>query len=204
MKIDIEKNDIIFNNINNLEELWNFMKNNIKYGWTNNNHEYRDFDDNRKNDEYFIHSAIETISDGYGICMDQVQLEKEFCEFKKIPYTTISFQFKDDKGNYLNYGHTFIIAYEDGEFKYFERAFAPNANIVGFNTLEEAISKSIAYYIMCFDDLKLQSVDNMLLYINPNYKVGMTTKEIFETELNCNNKINEYIEQIKTIIKELS
>lgn len=194
----------IFSNINNLDELWDFMKNNIKYGWTNKNHEFRDFNDSRKNDEYFIHSAAETIKDGYGICMDQVQLEKEFCESKKIPYTVVSFQFKDENGNYLSYGHIFIVAHENGEFKYFERAFEPNANIVGFPTLEEAISKPIAYYMMCFDELKMQSVDNMLLYINPEYKAGMKTKEVFETELKCDNKASEYAEQIKRIIKEFS
>ena len=193
----------LFHNIKDLNELWHFMKKNIDYAWTNKKHERRELYDDRMKEEYFIHSAYETIEDGCGICLDQVQLEKEFCEAKKIPYTMVCIQFKDKKDNYLSRGHTFMVAYEDHQYKYFERAFLPCANVVPFDSLEEAIVTVISYYIMCFDDLSIKSVNNMLIYIDPDYKVGMTTQEVFSVEINSENKTSEFSEQIKKKLKEL-
>lgn len=191
-------------NVNNLNELWYFMKENIQYGWTNKNHEVRQYGDSRQGEEYFLHSSEETLKSGYGICLDQVEVEKEFCRKKGIQFKTISFNFKNEDGSYKNSGHTFLVANEDGKWKYFERAFEPCLNLVEFESLEEAIATPIACYMSCYDSLKLEDIDFMNIYLNPNYKPGMNTQEIFEIEFSAQNIKEELCSLLKEKYRELN
>ena len=56
------------------DDLWHYIHENIKYGWTNKNGEFREYNDSRKFEEYYFHSPEETVERKSGLCGDQVLL----------------------------------------------------------------------------------------------------------------------------------
>ena len=68
-------------NLKTPDDLWKYMHDNIKYGWTNKNGEFREYNDSRQNEEYYIHSPKETVERKSGICSDQVLLEKDWFDW---------------------------------------------------------------------------------------------------------------------------
>ena len=110
------------------DQLWKYMHENIKYGWTNKKGEFREYNDSRQHKEYYLHSPQETVERKSGICGDQVLLEKAWFNHHNIENHIISFGFKDDNGKRIGGGHVFLVYIMDGKYYYFENNGAMAAN----------------------------------------------------------------------------
>ena len=77
----------MMHNIKTPEELLDYMKNNIQYGYLGNNgkiYHYNDFDfDKDWYQEYILENKDDVIKNKVGNCWDQVEFEREWFKAKK-------------------------------------------------------------------------------------------------------------------------
>lgn len=129
-----------FDEINNPEQLYTYMKYYIQYGFISNK-DFKPYVRKKVNnddlyekilfDTYYLQSPEELLKSGYGICYDQVELERYwFCKhnYKVFTYYT----------PYHN--HAFLI-YKDGSNYYaFERTIKKYNGIYQASSLDDAIT----------------------------------------------------------------
>ena len=182
------------------DELWKYMHENIKYGWTNKNGEFREYNDSRQSKEYYFHSPQETVERKSGICGDQVLLEKDWFNHHNIENHIISFGFKDNIGNRIGGGHVFLIYVINKKYYYFENAFVPCANIIEFDTLDELIGTAIAAYLVVTNNT--DKVNRLFITIDGHLSIGNDTNMDYAETINDKDVYADYIEDVKNCIKE--
>ena len=164
------------------DDLWHYMHENIKYGWTNKDGKFREYDDPRKFEEYYFHSPEETVERRSGLCGDQVLLEKMWFDNKKIENHIVKFGFKDDDDKRIGGGHVFLVFVQHDKYYYFENSFAPCANIVEFESFDELVGTAIALYLIATNNT--DKIDRLYVTIDGHLNVN-------------NNHQQDYIETIK-------
>ncbi len=128
-----------FNQIQTPEKLYQFMKEYIHYGFVSN------FDGNiytHQNlqddclyeqilyEQYFLQTPSDLLKSKYGLCFDQVELERYW--FLKHNYTVFTY--------YIRFhNHCFLIYKKENQYYLFERTYKPLIGIHSFSSLEEAI-----------------------------------------------------------------
>ena len=182
------------------DQLWKYMHENIKYGWTNKKGEFREYNDSRQHKEYYLHSPQETVERKSGICGDQVLLEKAWFNHHNIENHIISFGFKDDNGKRIGGGHVFLVYIMDGKYYYFENAFAPCANIIEFNTLKELIGTVIAAYLTATNNT--EKTNKLYVTIDGHLSIGNDTNKNYEETINDKDIYENYIKDVKIEIKK--
>lgn len=176
------------------DDLWHYMHENIKYGWTNKKGEFREYGDPRMMEEYYFHSPEETVDRQSGLCGDQVLLEKMWFDHHKIENHIVSFGFKDEKGKRIGGGHTFLVYKDNDKFYYFENAFMPCANIVEFDDFNELVGTAIAMYLLCTNNK--DKTDKIFTTIDGNLSINSNTQQHYEETINDEDTYNNYREEV--------
>lgn len=134
MKIDFDKLGI-----NDENDLYNYIINNIRYGTVDKIlKEYDNTDDNFF-DKYMLQLPYQIIQTGVGTCWDQVELIREFCEYKKYISHTF-FGIYNEPKNSNNPTHTFLVFEKGDKYFWIETAWYDNRGIHKYNSLDELIS----------------------------------------------------------------
>lgn len=186
-----------YNKINTPEELLDFMKNNIKYGFSDENGKvYGEWDSNSSSDfqtnfssKYRLLSPSNLIKNKYGVCWDQVELERDW--FKRHNYECktffIWFYFKE-KNNYIT--HTYLV-YRDkisNKYCYFENSDFKNMGIHEFDSYKDAIEyqrlKHISFNKECGNIINDEILSHLEIYDFDAPKYGCSVDEYFSHILN--------------------
>lgn len=133
------------------EDILEFMKNNIRYGWLDINNE--EHIGNMKNFRSLYRTATleETLSHGIGTCIEQVYLMKMFLDGIDIPSKMFCTRiYENDDFNDMDaeeHMHCFLLYYLNGKVYQIEHPNWERIGIYEFESEEEAISKINEYYI---------------------------------------------------------
>ena len=139
------------NEIKNPNQILDFMKENIKYGWldVNNNQHIGNMKDFRR--LYRTASLEETLRYGIGTCIEQVQLMKNLLDKINIPnkmFCTRIYEGQDfndlDSDEHM---HCFILYYFNNKVYQIEHPNWERIGIYEFNSEEQAINEINQYYI---------------------------------------------------------
>ena len=184
------------------DDLWHYMHENIKYGWTNKKGEFRKFDDSRKFEEYYFHSPEETVTRKSGICGDQVLLEKEWFDYHNIENHIVTFGFKNETGKKIGGGHTFLVYIENDKYYYFENAYEQCANIIEFDSFKELVGTAIAVYLI--DTNNIDKIDKIFVNIDGHLNINSNTKQNFEETINDVDVYKQYKEEVENALTKFS
>ena len=137
-------------NIKTKEDVLEYMKRNIKYGWIdiNGDKHINTMKDFRR--LYKTSSVEDTIKNKLGTCIEQVSLMKYLCDIANIKskmYSTRIYE-RDDYDNLEEeeHMHCFLLVFEDNKVYHLEH---PNFNRIGiyeYSNEEEAIKTINDYY----------------------------------------------------------
>lgn len=163
----------MFNDIKTVEELYNFMRENLKYGFVSNKDKkcYRRVEVN--NDElyekmlfesYYLQTPEEVLKSGYGICYDQVEFARKW--FLENNYEVFTFFSK-----YHN--HSFLIYKENDNYYLFERTFPGHNGIYEGKTLKDCLN---IYKSMQFENAD-KEICEIKIYPYENVKFGINFEE---------------------------
>ena len=122
-----------------INEIMNKLES-INYGVLdkNNNNIMDDEASEKKfNKIYRLLSAEDLLDKGYGVCWDQVELERKLIQDSNIDCETY-FIYIDDK-NYLP-SHTFLVYEEDNHYYWFEHSWYDQKGIYKYNSKNELIN----------------------------------------------------------------
>lgn len=143
-----------YKNISTPKELLDYMSNNIKYGFVDENgmiYNNPDSNDWKENwyDKCIVQDGLGLLNTKYGICWDQVELERKWFEENKYKYKTLFLWF--DIYNSDLPTHTFLIYEYETKFYWFENSFEKYRGIHSFNSEKELIddvkNKQLEYAI---------------------------------------------------------
>ena len=156
--------------IKTIDALYLFMKKNIKYGFVSkiDNKCYRRdelnddaFYDYMIKNGYYLQSPNELLKSRYGICYDQIELERKWFEDHNYEvYTYFS--------EYHNHG--ILIFKKNDKYYLMERSFPKHNGIYESNSLEECFEK----YIQMQKEEMTKKIDeiNIYPYKKPEYGLG--------------------------------
>lgn len=133
------------------EDILEFMKDNIKYGWLDINNE--EHIGNMKNFRklYRTSSVDETLSHGIGTCIEQVYLMSKLLDKINVPNKMFCTRIYEGKNfNDLDaeeHMHCFILYYLNDKVYQIEHPNFEKVGIYEFNDEQEAIDKINDYYV---------------------------------------------------------
>lgn len=182
------------------DDLWHYMHENIKYGWTNKDGEFREYGDPRMMEEYYFHSPEETVERKSGLCGDQVLLEKMWFDYHKIENHIVQFGFKNDDGKKIGGGHTFLVYVDNGKYYYFENAFMPSANIIEFDNFKELVGTEIAVYLLCTNNT--DKVDKIYTTVDGHLSINSNTQEHYKETIIDEDTYIDYREEVEKGFKK--
>ena len=114
--------------------------NDIKYGFVDNNKniypEDKDDWDNNFGIKYHLQDPKTLINTKYGVCWDQVELERYYLKSKKLNFKSYFIVNYDGK---IFPTHTFIILNDENKYYWLEHSWEPHRGIHKFETLTEAL-----------------------------------------------------------------
>ena len=163
-----------FDDIKTPNELLDFMKNNIKYGFLGKNGKkyYDQYSEewNDWNNECIVQSGEEVLNSNIGTCWDQVELERLWFEKNNYNFKTIFMWF--EVGRECNLPtHTFLLFEHDNKWYWFENSFEMYRGIHEYNSLEEAIedvkSKQIEFTSKNYKDFSEEDKQTLVSYEYP-------------------------------------
>lgn len=153
--------------------------NDIKYGYVDDNKNIYpdDIDDWDINFSklYHLQSPLELINNKYGVCWDQVELERYYLEKDNIDSKSYFIIAYDNK---IEPTHTFIVI-KSGNYYWFEHSWEPYRGVHEYKTLNELLTdvkNKFESYI------KSQNINN--------YKISIYQYDKPKYGLNCINFIN--------------
>lgn len=179
-------------NIKTPEDILNFMKDNIRYGWLDINNE--EHIGNMKNFRklYRTSTIEETLSHGIGTCIEQVNLMSKLLAKMNIPnkmFCTRIYEGKDFNNlEAEEHMHCFVLYYLNDKVYQIEHPNWEKIGIYEFENEKEAIDKINDYYVKMADG-KSRPVTEFF-EVNPN----LSFKDF-------NNYINS-LDQIKGAVKK--
>ena len=171
-----------------LECILNKM-NDIKYGFADENKNiYSDNEENWDNhfqSKYFLQSPELLIKTKFGVCWDQVELERYYLEIDHIPYHSYFMINYDGK---IFPTHTFIIANDDKNYYWLEHSWEPHQGIHKYKSLNESLlSIEDTFNQMLKRKYNISNdYTTVYQYTKPNYHI--TAKE-FMKHCESSNKI---------------
>ena len=131
-----------YDQINTPNELLEYMKNNIKYGFMGKNgKKYYNQNSIEWNDwekECFVQSGEEVLESNIGTCWDQVEFERMWFDQKNINYKTLFIWFEVGRENSLPC-HTFLLFEHKEKWYWFENSFEKYRGIHKYDSEEDAI-----------------------------------------------------------------
>lgn len=147
-------------------QLLDFMNDHIMYGFKGTDEELYTEDDSEnfkfgEETAWKLSSPSKVLEDGYGICWDQVEFERQwFVEHDFVVKTLFMWFELDHENPYTT--HTFLIYEEENKYCLFEHADCQNRGIKKFDSYKDAL-----YY----------QIEN---HLKSNKKIAPMTKDIVE------------------------
>lgn len=145
---NIKTLDQLLEKLKTPEELSEYMRKNIEYGFVGkeNNKVYSssdiDFDVDFEK-EYFLQPPEQLLNSKNGLCWDQVELERQWFLKQKFDFKTYFLMFVKEESNNLP-THTFLTYKNKDKFYWFENSFEANKGIheyENFDALIEDVKK---------------------------------------------------------------
>lgn len=125
-----------YNLIDTPYELSSYMHFNIAYKWMDQSGTFHEELDSKMYTEFSLMSLQEVVDNHCGICVDQVELERDWFEKHNYQYEVLNIQiFRENDAP----GHTFLIYFENDEWHWFENAWMDNKGIHSYPTREQLI-----------------------------------------------------------------
>ena len=173
----------LLNEITNPNGLLEFMCNNIKYGYINNDNKlYTDVNSKEFSDNWcdcIVQDYEGVLKIGVGTCWDQVELERYWFYKNNYKFKTyfVCYDIIEEHSS-----HTFLVYEENNKYYWFEFAFSMYQGIHKYDNidllLKDVISKSIKYnkeYLKIKDKLE----DKVVLYEYPKPKKNCSVDEFY-------------------------
>ena len=131
-----------YNKISNLDELMDWMDNNIKYGYIDINGNIHDNELQGLRELFITRDAKSAVESGYGTCIEQAKIIDE--KLKQFGYETYTYCSSSGPLNALITDHSarmhsFILAVKDNKCVYFEHANTQRRGIHNFDSIDQAI-----------------------------------------------------------------
>jgi len=165
-------NDVFeeYNKIKNINDLYYFMKKNIKYGFVSkiDNKKYRrdELNDDAFYDYmivngYYLQSPNELLKNRYGVCYDQIELERKWLEDHNYNVHTFFSEY---------HNHGILIFEKDNKYYLMERSFPKHNGIYESDSLNGCFD---IYIKMQKEEMK-EKIDtiNIYPYDKPKYGQG--------------------------------
>ena len=181
------------NDIKTPDDILEFMKENIKYGWLdiNNNEHIGNMKDFRK--LYRTASIEETLKHKIGTCIEQVYLIKTLLDkinIKNKMFCTRIYESNDfndlDKEEHM---HCFVLYYLDNKVYHIEHPNFEKIGIYEYDSEEIAINKINEYYVNMSGGIPRPITE--FYEVNPN----LSFKE-FNNYINSLDKENSYVKDL--------
>lgn len=132
-----------FYSIKSIEELLKWMDD-ISYGWfSNKDRKMYKGDDGDEYDfynYYFLQSPWELMKSKYGVCWDQVEIERIWFEENKIKFITVYIEINDKQGCP---SHTFLVYKNANKIYWFEHSWGNYKGIHEYDSLSKLIKDVI-------------------------------------------------------------
>ena len=153
-----------------IEEIFNKMEK-IKYGYVDCSNNVHKMVDDVFSKLYILQSPLDLEKSKYGVCWDQVELERYYFEKNKILFKTYFIvHYDNDKCP----THTFLVYENNQKYYWFEHSWEKFRGIkcyISLNSLLEDVRQRFIKY-----ELNNNYVDNNLLiyeYSKPNYNINV-------------------------------
>lgn len=161
-----------------IEEL-NKTMNQIKYGWADaHGYTYTDLSGDFAKD-YRLQSPDELLKTKYGVCWDQVELERKILAEAKIKASTYNIIHYSEDTNPKMRTHTFLLFSHNNKVYWYEHAWEKHAGTHVFNSTDEAIAAIREIFIK--DELQNKcDKDYIVIYEYPTPKPHLTPSEFYE------------------------
>lgn len=179
---------MIFDEIETPEQLYIYMKKYIQYGFIS-NQDFKPYVRKQLNNDtlyeallfntYYLQRPEECLKSGYGICYDQVELERYW--LNSHDYETFTY--------YTPYhNHAFLIYKNGSNYYSFERAIEKYNGINQANSLDDAITNYKR------KQLKYTSIQDIALYPYENPTFGCSIYELID-EITKEEKLGTKLKQ---------
>lgn len=181
----------IVNSIKTPEELLDFMKKNINYGYLGKNGRVYHYDDPDYNSDwynnYILQNSNDLLKNLYGTCWDQVELERKWFLNNNYEIKTIFEMVKLDYDNEYP-THSFLIYKEDNNWYWFENADSNNRGIHKYNSLEELLNYQNQKYVELLKTLNItnKEIYNIIVTEYSKPKEHICAEEYFEHVIKSN------------------
>lgn len=168
--------------INTPYELSTYMHFNIAYKWMDQAGELHDELGPMMDTEYSLMTPQEVLENQCGICVDQVELERDWFEKHNYQYEVLNIQiFRENDAP----GHVFLIYFENGKWRWFENAWSTYKGIHSYATREDLI-EAIKYRFIVQNNILEQELDNLKVDTFPKYPSHFSYEQMEDYD---NNKI---------------
>lgn len=172
-------------------ELLDYMDKNIQYGYLGKNDKLYKYDDINFDadwyDFYILQSPKQLLTNKYGNCFDQVELERFW--FLENNYEVKTF-FEIVNLDYENIypTHSFLIYKENDKWNLFENADSDNKGIYTFSNIEQLLDFQLNNYIKTLKkyNIKDEEIEKIVLKEFNNVKYNISASEYIESVLNEN------------------
>ena len=171
------------------EELFGFMNEKIKYGYVDTKGVMHLDKVPKFNDEYKVNVPEVTVEKECGLCIDQVEVEKEYFKNKNIPFK--EYLIGALKNSTLRF-HVLLIYEENGEFCWFENSYDEYNGIKKYKDLNECF-KDVKDAFFKREGLSLEDEKSLLLAdVTEITRPGLDQKEWIYLQKELKNIKNEY------------
>lgn len=151
------------------------LMNSIDYGWIDSEGKYYNCLNKDNCNKYKLLKAKDIIKNGFGVCWDQVEVERFYLRNNKINIRTIFMYYEDGIDDE---SHTFLTYQKNNKYYWFEHAWMEYKGIHEYDTFDALIQDVKNKFGRKIDD----NFDNDRLhcYIYKKPKVGLGVDEFYE------------------------
>lgn len=166
--------------MNKANEIMKIMDS-INYGYIDDKgiNIFENSEDNVKNifsKKYRLMSPEKLLNKKYGICWDQVELERKLFEENNMNITTY-FIYIDDNSNLPS--HTFLVYYENNKYYWFEHSWQDEKGIHEYNFLNDLLNDVEEKFIQSRKE-KLDKTHTSHIYKYNKPKFNISCNEFYE------------------------
>lgn len=160
-------------------ELSTYMHFNIEYKWMDQAGRFHERIDPNMYTEYSLVTPQEVVDKHCGICVDQVELERDWFEKHNYQYEVLNIQiFRENDAP----GHAFLIYYENQGWHWFENAWSENKGIHSYPTREQLIEDIRGKFIVQNSILE-QELQNLKIETFPKYPSHFSYEQMDNYEI---------------------
>jgi len=143
-----------------INELHNYMKNNIAYGYIDgNNNKYDDVNQNFDK-IYILQSPEQLLKSKRGVCWDQVEFERTYFESNGYKYKTFFLVYYDENDCPT---HTFLTYKQNDEWIWFENSWELHRGLHKYYDIESLLKDVKEKFIKSLNKIE-RNTENLFMY----------------------------------------